>query len=111
MDIPNPTPITQAATAEKVFDKQFCTKLEILASPNKPWSARFIGFPYDGVDILTQNGVSVELRDLKSLSAIDHELAMAMGGVLAVIGKYLVKCRVKGKYVVTTENIAEILEE
>jgi hypothetical protein len=109
-DIPNPTPLTIPATAEKVFDKQFCVKLEINAKPEHPWSAKFVGFPYNGTEIANTGMFQVELQDLKVLALKDPELAQAMGAVLAVIGKYLVKCKLKNKRQVTDANIEEILE-
>jgi len=108
-DIPNPNPITVPPTVERVYDKQFCTQLMIDASPGGEWKARFTGLPYDGTAVLRQDLFSVELKDLKALALLDPELAQAMGAVLAVIGKYLVKCKVANKRVVTTANIAEIL--
>lgn len=108
-DIPNPNPIIVPASAQRVYDKQFCTQLTIDAHPGNEWTARFIGFPYDGVDIVRKDPVIVELKDLKALSAIDPELAQAMGAVLAIVGKYLVKCKIANKRVVTEANIAEIL--
>jgi len=38
--IPNPTPVVIPATEEKIFDKQFCTKIEIDAHPSRPWAVR-----------------------------------------------------------------------
>jgi hypothetical protein len=108
-DIPNPIPQVIPAKAEKVLDKQFCTKLEITAHPNKPWSAKFVGMPYDGDLTLGTQPFMVELQDLKELAALDAELAQAMGGVLAVIGKYLVKCKIANKRIVNKDNIEEIL--
>ena len=108
-DIPNPIPQVIPAIAEKVLDKQFCTKLEITAHPGKPWSAKFVGLPYDGDLTLGTQLFIVELQDLKELAALDAELAQAMGGVLAVIGKYLVKCKIANKRTVNKDNIAEIL--
>jgi hypothetical protein len=111
-DIPNPLPLVIPASAEKVFDKQFCPRLEITAHPqssNKPWTAKFVGMAYDGNE-MKHPAFQVELQDLKALSLLDAELAQAMGAVLAVIGKYLVKCKVAGKHIVTVENIEEILE-
>jgi hypothetical protein len=111
-DIPNPNPITVPATGEKVFDKQFCPRLEITAHPagtGKPWTAKFVGHPYDGNEIRYPS-FQVELQDLKALSLLDAELAQAMGAVLAVIGKYLVKCKMKNKHIVTVDNVEEILE-
>ena len=108
-DIPNPNPITVPATVERVYDKQFCTQLTIDATPGGEWKARFTGFPYDGTEVLRQGPFSVELQDLKALALHDPELAQAMGTVLAVVGKYLVKCKIANKRVVTVANIAEIL--
>lgn len=108
-DIPNPIPLTQEAVPAKVFDKQFCTQLVIDAHPSKPWTARFVGMPYDGTEISRSAPFMVELKDLKELAALDLELAQAMGGVLAVIGKYLVKCKIANEHKVTVDNIAEIL--
>jgi hypothetical protein len=108
-DIPNPIPKIVQATAEKVYDKQFCIKLEINASPDKEWTAKIVGVPFDGTDILRTEMLPIELKDLKALSALDPDLAQAMGGVLAVIGKYLVQCKIKNKRIVTASNIADIL--
>lgn len=108
--IPNPVPMVKPAIAEKIYDKQFCTVLEIEAHPSKEWTARFTGFPYDGTEIEKSSPLNIELKDIKALAAKDPELAQAMGMVLAVIGKYLVKCKIKNKRVVTDSNIEEILE-
>jgi hypothetical protein len=111
-DIPNPSPLVIPASAEKVFDKQFCPKLEITAHPansNKPWTAKFVGMAYDGNE-MKHPAFQVELVDLKALSLLDAELASAMASVLAVIGKYLVKCKQKNKHTVTVDNVEEILE-
>jgi len=111
-DIPNPTPVTVPAKAEKVFDKQFCPKLEILsypASSGKPWTAKFVGMPYDGHDLATTGMIQIELQDIKALAAKDPALAQALGAVLNVIGTYLVKCRLKNKRVVTVDNVEDIL--
>ncbi len=110
LDIPNPSPIIEEAKAAKIFDKLFCTRLIINASPSDPWSAEFTGRPYDGAEVLNKDDVTVQLQDLRMLAAIDPELAQAMGAVLSVIGKYLVKCKITGKYIVSTENIQEILK-
>ena len=110
-DIPNPNPLVVPASVEKVFDKLFCPKLEITAHPagsNKPWSAKFVGMAYDG-NQTTLPAFQVELVDLKAISLKDMELAQAMGSVLAVIGKYLVKCKQKNKHTVTIDNVEEIL--
>ena len=107
--IPNPVPMVKPAIAEKVFDKQFCTSLEIEAHPSKAWTARFTGFPYDGTEIEQSAPLNITLEDIKALAAKDAELAQAMGMVLAVIGKYLVKCKIKNKRVVTATNIEDIL--
>lgn len=110
LDIPNPIPVVEEAKAAKVFDKLFCTRLIITANPSDNWQAEFTGRPYDGIEILNKDDTTVQLIDLKSLAALDLELAQAMGAVLSVIGKYLVKCKITNKYVVTTENIQEILK-
>jgi len=112
-DIPNPTPIVIPAKEEKIFDKQFCPKIEINAFPSgtsKPWTAKFIGQPYNGSEVSPTGMIQVELQDLKALAEKDAELAAAMGAVLALVGKYLVKCRLKNKRIVTVGNIEEILE-
>lgn len=109
-NIPNPIPMVKPATEEKVFDKQFCTNLTIEAHPSKAWSARFTGIAYDGTELERSSMQIIDLKDIKALAEIDPELAQAMGLVLAVIGKYLVKCKIKGKRVVTVDNVEEILE-
>ena len=109
MDIPNPEPFTIAAKSEQVFDKLFCTLLHISAKPNQPWDATITGAPYDG-DSVDSNTWIMRLEDLKALSALDHELAQAMGAVLAVVGKYLVKGKITKTRVVNAENIAEVLK-
>lgn len=111
-DIPNPTPVTVPAKEEKVYDKQFCPRLEIICHPSgtgKPWTAKFTGLPYDGVEVSTTGAIQIELKDIKALAAKDAALAQALGAVLNVIGTYLVKCRLKNKRIVTVENIEEIL--
>lgn len=108
--IPNPIPVVKPAVPEKVFDKQFCTQLTIDADPLKPWSARFTGVAYDGTALERSSIQVIELKDLKALAVKDPELAQAMGLVLAVIGKYLVKCKIKNKKIVTVANVEEILE-
>ena len=110
-EIPNPVPLVKPATEEKVYDKQFCTRLEIIADPSLPWSAKILGFPFDGTGIERSEPLPIELRDLKVLAAKDPELAQAMGMVLAVIGKYLVKCKIKNKRIVTVDNVEEVLGE
>jgi len=107
--IPNPQSVTIPAQAEKVFDKQFCKNISISATPEGVWTACFDGYPYDGETLLDQGSVIVNLEDIKALAAQDPELAQVMGTVLAVVGKYLVKCRVAGQHTVTVANIAEIL--
>jgi len=107
--IPNPIPVVKPAVAEKIYDKQFCTQLTISADPSRPWDARFTGVAYDGTELERSSMQVIELKDLKALAAKDPELAQAMGLVLAVIGKYLVKCKIKNKRVVTDANIEEIL--
>lgn len=112
-DIPNPTPIKVPAKAQKVFDKQFCPRLEIIAHPassSKPWTARFTGLPYDGQDVSVHGAIQIELQDIKALAEKDPALAQALGAVLNVIGTYLVKCRLKNKRIVTVDNVEEILE-
>lgn len=109
MDIPNPEPFTVAAKQEQVFDKLFCTRLHISAKPNEPWIATFTGVPYDGDSVDDKEWI-MRLEDLKTLSALDHELAQAMGAVLAVVGKYLVKGKINKTQVVNAENIAEVLK-
>lgn len=107
-DIPNPTPIVKAAVPEKTFDKQFCTDLRIDAKPELPWNAAFVGVPFDGVEIIDDKFI-MRLKDLKALAVVDAELAQAMGAVLAVIGKYLVKGKLKNIREVTDKNIEELL--
>lgn len=107
--IPNPVPVVVPATEEKVFDKQFCIKLEIDAHPSRPWNAKFMGLPFNGTEVLDYPYLQMELQDLKQLANFDTELAQAMGGVLAVIGKYLVKGKVNGISTVNAENIADVL--
>ena len=112
-DIPNPIPVIVEAKPEKVFDKQFCPELEILSYPansGKPWTARFVGVPYDGNELSSEGKIQIELQDIKALAEKDPALAQALGAVLNVIGTYLVKCRLKNKRVVTVDNIEEILE-
>jgi hypothetical protein len=108
IDIPNPIPLTQEAVPARVFDKQYCTELTLLAHPDRPWEVRFVGMNYDGTTI-AHPAFSVELKDLKALAEFDKELARAMGGVLSVVGKYLVKCKIANKHTVTKDNIEEIL--
>ncbi len=107
--IPNPIPVVIQAKEEKVFDKQFCIKLEIDAHPARPWTAKFMGLPFNGTEVLDYPYLQMELLDLKALALLDEELATAMGGVLAVIGKYLVKGKVNGISTVNAENIADVL--
>lgn len=107
--IPNPTPVVVPAKEEQIFDKQYCTKIEIDAHPARPWTAKFMGLPYDGVEVLDYPYFQMDLQDLKELALLDAELAQAMGGVLAVIGKYLVKGKVNGISSVNADNIAEVL--
>jgi hypothetical protein len=111
-DIPNPTPVIIPASEERVFDKQFCQRVEITAFPaatNKPWTTSFVGYAYDGSNI-TGAPFRIELRDLKALALMDAEIGQAMAAVLSVVGKYLVKGRIKGVNVVTVDNIEDVLE-
>lgn len=107
--IPNPIPVVVPATEEKTFDKQFCTKIEIDAHPARPWTAKFMGLPFNGTEVLDYPYFQMDLQDLKALALFDAELAAAMGGVLAVIGKYLVKGKINGISSVNAENIADVL--
>ena len=108
--IPNPKPKVIEATEAKTFDQQFCISLLIQSLPNAPWTAEFIGVPYDGKEIIIDEQTGVRLEDLKALAAVDTELAQAMGAVIATVGKYLYVCKAKGIKVVGPKNIEEVLK-
>lgn len=110
-DIPNPIPTVIPAKPEKVYDKQYCLQVVIDAKPATAWKARLVGAPYDGdVSTLPPNNF-VELVDLKALALADEDLAAALQNVMTVVGKYLVKAKVKNVKQVTPENVADILAE
>jgi hypothetical protein len=108
--IPNPTPIVKEAVPERVFDKQFCTQILIQAKPGEPWSAMFVGHAYDGTSIDQDDMQVVQLENLLAISQKDPHVASAMRMVLNVVGKYLVKCKMKNTPKVNADNVQEILK-
>lgn len=109
MGIPNPIPVIKPAVAEKNYNEIYNTKLTVDSLPDVPWNAMFVGQSYDGDESVLDDKFPVMLRDLKAIAVLDPELGEAMTATLAVIGKYLVKCKQKNIRTITPENVLEVL--
>lgn len=107
--IPNPVPVVKPAIPEKVFDKIYIPKTEILAAPNKPWNCKIETVPFDGDAETLRQIFPVEIKDIKACAALVPELNAALNAMLTALATVATAATATNTRTITPENILATL--